>query len=139
MLNATIRYHLSTYPGSPTITELQANLYVDDRLTGCDYEHEVYIRATEALDILKTAGLSLTKWCSNGSFASARLQSFNDKISGSDVLKVLGLSWNASTDEFLVAGKDFVVGLCLIKWVVLGFIARLFEPLGVIFPFTITA
>ena len=39
------------------------------------------------------------------------MQSFNDKISGSDVLKVLGLSWNASTDEFLVAGKDFVVGL----------------------------
>ena len=60
LLNATIRYHLSTYPGSPTITELQSNLYVDDWLTGCDSKHEVYIRATEALDILKTAGFPLT-------------------------------------------------------------------------------
>ena len=68
LLNATIRYHLSTYPGSPIITEL---LYVDDWLTSCDSEHEVCIRAAEALDILKTAGFPLTKWCSNGSFANA--------------------------------------------------------------------
>ena len=102
---------------APLLSQLQSNLYVDDWLT--DSEHEVYIRATEALDILKTAGFPLTKWCSNGSFANARLQSCNDKISGSDVLKVLGLSWNASTDEFLVA--------------------RLFDLLGLIFPFIITA
>ena len=40
LLNAAIRYHLSTYPGPHTITELQSNLYVDDCLAGCDSEHE---------------------------------------------------------------------------------------------------
>ena len=46
----------------------------------------VYIKAAEARDILKTPGFPLTKWCSNGSFANAQLQSFNDKMSCCDVL-----------------------------------------------------
>ena len=91
----------------------ESSVYVDDWLTGSDSEPEVYMRAAEARDILKIAGFSLTKWCSNGSFAYNRLQSFNGTILCTDVRKVLGLSWNAITDDFLVAGKGFAVELCL--------------------------
>ena len=55
LVNATIRYHLSTYPGFPTITELQSNLYVYVWLTGRDSEPEVNMRVAETRYILKTA------------------------------------------------------------------------------------
>ncbi|XP_064650056.1 uncharacterized protein LOC135501732 [Lineus longissimus] len=41
LLNATIKHHLSKYPKSRAVVELEDNLYVDDLLTGADFDNEV--------------------------------------------------------------------------------------------------
>ncbi|XP_064650936.1 uncharacterized protein LOC135502211 [Lineus longissimus] len=40
LLNATVRHHISLYPKSKAIEELEENLYVDDWVTGADTDDE---------------------------------------------------------------------------------------------------
>jgi hypothetical protein len=40
LLNATIKHHLSRYPESRAVSELNENLYVDDWLSGADFGDE---------------------------------------------------------------------------------------------------
>ena len=66
LLNATIKYHLDTYPASNSVVqELQENLYVDDLLTGADSDAEGCDMIREADAIMNGAGMTFSKWSSD--------------------------------------------------------------------------
>ena len=113
LLNATIKHHLSKFPSTRVIKELQDNLYVDDWLTGADSESEACRMFTEARSVMLKAKMSLAKW-------------------ESESVKVLGMKWLPSIDCFSFDGLEIPDGLKVTKRTILSFIARLFDPLGVL-------
>ena len=130
ILNATIKCHLAKFENSRVVKELRENLYVDDWLSGANSESEAKCMVEEALNVMKQAGMDLAKWESNQSFVV-------DKSEPSDYVKVLGLGWQSREDCFTFNGFEVDSTLRLTKRVVLSVIARLFDPLGFLNPFTI--
>ena len=121
LLNATVQHHLSLFPASRTVTELQQNLYVDDFLSGCDFVEETCQMIHEACDVMSQGCMTLTKWSSNSTEVADVLQrEFKGKHLDDDSIKVLGLYWLASSDCFMFHAAVPPEGLCLTKRVVLS-------------------
>ena len=140
LLNATIKHHLETYPKTKVVTELLNNLYVDDWLTGADSDAEGCDMIQEADVIMKKAGMSFSKWSSNSPVVAEMLHhQFRDKYLTAETVKVLGMRWSAQSDSFSFDCVSIPDGLIVTKRVVLSFIARLFDPLGLVTPFIMMA
>jgi len=141
LLNATIKYHLQSYPDTEVVKELKENLYVDDWLSGADTAEEACEKFKEAQSILAEAGFPLSKWHSNCKLFATK---FNDKIDHGDEhesTKVLGMKWLSLSDQFVFKGIDLDLETHLVstKRAILSLIARLFDPLGLISPFVMYA
>ena len=137
LLNATIKHHLDQYPTTRVVQELQTNLYVDDWLTDADSAPEGCDMLKEADNIMEKAGMSFNKWNSNNPVVVDLLhREFEDKYKESESVNVLGVRWSAGSDSFSFHCVAFPVGLVVTKRVVLSVIARLFDPLGMLTPFT---
>ena len=88
LLNATVQHHLSLFPASSTVTELQQNLYVDDFLSGCDFVEETCQMIYEACDVMSQGCMTLTKWSSNSTEVADVLQrEFKGKHLDDDSIK----------------------------------------------------
>ena len=139
LLNATIKFHLNKFCDSKVVTELKQNLYVDDWLTGADFQDEVAGMVTEAVTIMGKGGFPLAKWGSNSSVVNERIV----KSLGTDFpetfpsLKILGMSWSTGEDCFHFDTLSVDHGLWFTKRLVLSFIARIYDPLGFLNPFVI--
>jgi hypothetical protein len=134
LLNATIKYHLGKCEPSNVVKELSDNLYVDDWLTGADHTQEVSNMYEEAEKIMAKAGMKLAKWNSNSRAIREFVADSNENS-----IKVLGVLWSLQTDCFSFAGLELPSDLVVTKRAVLSVIARIFDPLGFMLPFTITA
>ena len=130
LLCATIRHHLAQYPQSMVVTELTENLYMDDWMSGCDSEALAQQMFHRAKEIMSEAGMTLAKWTSNS-------LKFADKVA--ETTKVLGMQWTTDPDYFSFEGVQVPSSLCLTKRGILSLISRLFDPLGLLNPFTIRA
>ena len=140
LLNATVQHHLSLFPASRTVIELQQNLYVDDFLSGCDFVEETCQMIHEACDVMSQGCMTLTKWSSNSTEVADVLQrEFKGKHLDDDSIKVLGVYWLASSDCFMFHAAVPPEGLCLTKRVVLSWLSRLFDPLGLAAPYIMQA
>ena len=138
LLNATVKYHLSTVPQSQVTQELNANLYVDDLLSGSDSHEEACSFIHEASAVMNQASLPLVKWGSNSEVVAELLhQEFHDKYVDDDVIRVLGMKWLANEDCFSFDGIHIPENLLITKRVIL--ISRLFDPLGFVSPFIMQA
>ena len=95
LLNATIKLDLNKFCDSKIVPELKQNLYVDDWLTGADFQDEAADMVTEDVTIMGKGGFPLAKWGSNSSVVNERIV----KNLGTDFpetfpsLKILGMSW----------------------------------------------
>ena len=127
---AVIRHHLSRYPPSRVVEALQDDLYVDDFLSGADSGSETKTLQTEATEVMAGGGFLMGKWES-----SLLLE---DKVSP-DHKKTLGLSWSPRSDSFSFRGVDIDVPVTVTKRVVLSLLARVFDPLGLVLPVTVSA
>ena len=136
LLMATIKHHLSQQPQSHVVSELEQNLYMDDWLSGCDQEETVVSMFNEANQLMSSAGMTFAKWGSNHINLSER---FGTPLNPTGTHKVLGMKWVPGADVFAFDGLDTSDTLCLTKRVVLSLISRLFDPLGLLHPFTIRA
>ena len=138
LLNATIKYHLKFQKRTLVVEELNNNLYVDDWLTGANDLQEADLKFKEAKQILEKAGMTLIK-CSkpNLEFSEGTLT----EAIINDATKVLGLKWYMDRDCFSFEGlvTHPPTNLVHTKRTVLSLIARLFDPLGFITPYTMTA
>ena len=140
LLNATIKHHLSRYPTSRVVEELREDLYVDDLISGCDDDYEACDFIREADIIMSGAAMNLSKWASNSEAVGSVLNlEFGDRAMVGEVHKVLGMGWSAAADSFGFHGVTIQPDLCITKRVVLSCIQRLFDPLGLLTPFTIIA
>ncbi|KAG1682986.1 hypothetical protein GQR58_010380 [Nymphon striatum] len=139
LLNATIRHHLSKYPPSDVVTELRDNLYVDDLISGADTDIEACQIFEEARGIFGAAQFSLSQWTSNSPIVLDRfLQEFGSKQTNRRVNRVLGLKWKSQSDVFTFDSIGMIDGLSVTKRVVLSFLARLYDPLGMAAPVVMT-
>jgi len=137
LLSATIRHHLALCPPSFVTSELADNLYVDDFLSGADTESEARALFTEANRVMDKAGMRLAKWSSNDS--SVIGGSVGESSPSSPYKKVLGVTWSPTKDDITFVGVDLPEPMSCSKRVLLSFIARVFDPLGFILPFTVSA
>ena len=159
LLNGTIRHHLSQYLCSHKefISKFLDDLYVDDTTSGCASVSEGKKFFFNASNILKAGAFELRKWKSN----DPQLQAFFDEQSdvhpqpaaGDDITfsqtqlgtsdshqnRVLGVSWDTKSDEFVF---DFqgIVSLArttvMTKRNVLRLSASIYDPLGFLCPIT---
>ena len=135
LLNATIKHHSNTFQEIPVILELQENLY--DWLSGADSEKEACDMCFEAKEIMAKASMPLAKWTSNSQVVSDKIyQEISAKhLIPGESIKVLGTKWIAKNDTFSFDGVEVPIDIISTKRIVLSFIARLFDPLGLLNPF----
>ena len=137
LLNATIKFHLSKFEEDKTIRELKQNLYVDDWLSGADDEKELMEMMVKSEQILKEGSFPLTKWASNSPQVREKLKRLSE-CDQKETQKVLGMVWNTAADCFLFETCHEVSGLLFTKRKLLGLIARQFDPLGLLTPYTVS-
>ena len=141
LLIAMVKYHLNKYGQSRVVEEMRDNFYMDDLLTGADDIDQACKMQKTASTIMSEASMELCKWNSNSLTVKERVQKdFSDGVMPqSDTTKILGLRWNPTADVFEFMGYPFPKDVVVTKRLVLSLLSRIFDPLGFLGPFTITA
>ncbi|GFO46524.1 transposon tf2-9 polyprotein [Plakobranchus ocellatus] len=136
ILNAVIKLHLERYEKGRTIAELMTNLYVDDWLTGSVCGDQLLGMMARLKEVLQQGGFPLTKWTSNSSKVKEILhRPFTDP--DETVQKILGLTWCTGEDCFKFETAPQISEIYT-KRSLLGLMARQFDPLGLLTPFTVS-
>jgi hypothetical protein len=139
LLNATIRHHLARQTPSVVVDELKANLYVDDWLSGADTVEEASRMFVDARAIMAEAAMPLVKWQSNSHSLLDVVSQETGRCLLSEQNKILGVRWCPEADAFSFDGSSIPDDLMPTKRVVLSCIMRLYDPLGLMLPFVMTA
>lgn len=134
LLGGTIQYHLATHH-SDVAEKLANSIYVDNVVSGVYTDDEAAAFYRESKGIFQLASMNLREYASN-SQPFYDLLSKEDKI-GNQLVKVLGLIWNTSTDKFSM--KTPSMDKAVTKRGVLQTIGSIYDPLGLITPVTFSA
>ncbi|GBM08426.1 hypothetical protein AVEN_240591-1, partial [Araneus ventricosus] len=143
LLHATIKLHLKKYEHLYKRTCAVLNeLYVDNLITGAYCIEEAALISKEATGILSEANMNLRQWTTN---SPPLLEMWNEtdlecRQSDSDIpLKVLGLIWDNKNDTLKIALNQMqqLSDKIATKRVVLSACGMLFDPLGLLTPFTV--
>uniref|UniRef100_A0A6P7H6S0 Uncharacterized protein LOC114347780 n=1 Tax=Diabrotica virgifera virgifera TaxID=50390 RepID=A0A6P7H6S0_DIAVI len=130
-------------PDLPVASSILLNdTYVDD-VTGRDSLQDSVVAIKELISLLNRGGFELHKWASNApqlfSLADIPLDSILQQSFSFDLdqlsLKVLGLGWNPTTDNFFY--KILPLQASCTKRNLLSQIARIFDPYGILNPVTL--
>ncbi|XP_045503978.1 uncharacterized protein LOC123700709 [Colias croceus] len=130
----------------PVASEITKNdYYIDDLMTGCDTLQEAKIIYNEMNKLMKSGGFTLQKWSSNckellkyiGEDNKEKEESMLIKVD--NMVKVLGISWNRSSDRFVYSINLPEIKFPITKRQVLSNIAQMFDPMGWIAPVIIVA
>ena len=97
MLFATLHHHLQQHD-TPLAQNIQANLYVDNVVSGCETEEQAIQYLEEARSLLSSAGFNLRAWTSNCESLNKNAQE-GGIASDSHLANILGLQWNTRTDQ----------------------------------------
>jgi len=148
--------HGQEYPVA--VETVQNKIYVDDAIASKPTEEEISVLASQLQELLAHAGMKICKFYTNSKKALLRIP---EELRAKQVLftddeiifennKILGLTWNAETDclQFVSRFKNLHEwnsrkGLTTVKhWtkrLILKASASIYDPLGLISPFTIIA
>ncbi|XP_064461641.1 uncharacterized protein LOC135371581 [Ornithodoros turicata] len=148
LLAATLRHHLDNVKGhfQRTARHIVNSFYVDDLLTGSSTVDGAITIYNDASSILQEAGMNLRKWISNAEevrkqFGEQDTNSRQERtLSCREDRKVLGILWDTYGDTLKVSGKRMLedgVALISSKRGILSAAAKLFDPLGMLSPFSI--
>lgn len=117
------------------------DFYMDDLMTGCQTEDEAKDIYHQMDELMKAGGFELQKWTSNNDHVlkvieeEKRTADQSIPVELSNLVKVLGISWNRMNDQF-----EYSVRLPeenqqpITKRRVLSDISRLYDPMGWIAP-----
>ncbi|GFT55541.1 integrase catalytic domain-containing protein [Trichonephila clavipes] len=103
-----------------------SDCYMDDILSGSESIEEVIELQHQLIEMFKTAGMHLHKWCGNLPEITSNLQEY--AFLESDETKALGIIWNPKLDCFLFRIEQ-QRPTSFTKRMVLSTIARIFDPL----------
>lgn len=122
---------------------IRNHFYVDDLLTGADSEDELIENRAAIHKKLLEAKFPLRKYSSNSkSLLSALPQELLEAnptiyLSDSKCVNTLGIKWNPTSDFIDIAINPEPLSTQLTKRKILSFIAKQFDPLGLLSPITI--
>ena len=120
-------------------------MYVDDALDSCETVPEAKDLQKQTTELLSEAGFPLRKWMSNEVEVIEDIP-FQDRLPGLEIqnsnlptVKTLGVSWQANRDVFTFQVTPPPLSELSTKRNVLSSIAKLFDPMQILSPFTIRA
>ena len=144
-LQRTARDNAKFYPeAAKAVLE---NFYMDDYLDSVESPEKAINRSKELVHLLHLGGFKLTKFVSN-------VQNLADRIDGSpqstepkvivscqeDSSHVLGLKWDHTNDTLVVSrGTSCAITKSLTQRLVLSLVSKVFDPIGLVAPFTVGA
>ena len=142
LLGATLRHHLDKQKDDWVADDLKNSMYMDNVLSGVsdDEDAEHYYRHSRQL--LASAGMNLRQWTTNSSKLKEKLVAENTITT--DKPKVLGLEWDSNADTISFPLTKVVSEAKALhdqptKRNVLSIAAKVFDPLGLLEPFTVRA
>jgi len=138
MLYATLYHHLQHYNTSLSC-DIQANLYVDNIVSGCDTESAETQYYNQARVIMSEAKLNLRSWVSNSTQLSSLTHQENTADSTTPA-NVLGIHWHTDIDNISLIPKTTMDASNLTtKREILQDSSKVFDPLGLAVPVTVRA
>ncbi|XP_043488608.1 uncharacterized protein LOC122515358 [Polistes fuscatus] len=122
---------------------IRRDFYVDDLLTGADSIAEVREIRDQVNQVLAKAGFKLHKWAAN---SGKILPHIPEKVDSKQILnlnkegdiRALGVLWDPSDDSFQYSVPIAAPVHRITKRVILASVAKVFDPLGLIGPVTVT-
>ena len=133
LLSATIKYHLQQRD-TLIAKLLLRDTYVDNVITRVNSLEEAKLLYTEAQKLFNSASMNLREWASNSQLFMVFVP-HEDRVSELDHQRILGINWNAMTDELYVSRPLLQKLPCVqTKRKVLQIIASIFDPLGYFAP-----
>ena len=144
-LQRTARDNVTQYPEA-TKAVLE-NFYMDDYLDSVESPERALKRSKELVQLLHLGGFKLTKFVSNVPNLADRIvgshHSTEPKVIASskeESSHVLGLKWNLNNDTLVVSrGTSSTVTKSLTQRLVLSLVSKVFDPIGLVAPFTVGA
>ncbi|XP_045458533.1 uncharacterized protein LOC123668885 [Melitaea cinxia] len=123
------------------------DFYVDDLLSGCESVEQGLKLYNEMNAMLSKGGFKLHKWSSNSNTMLESIKGVNsneETIEGihlklDNVLKILGITWDRSSDSFVYSVNLPEMQQPVTKRKILADVARLYDPLGWIAPTIVLA
>ena len=131
------------------VTLLGKDLYVDDLLSSVPSENQAIEIRTQAQNLLDRGGFHMRKWISNSEKVmesipegdqaqSTSVTVDDDSAEGRFTVKTLGMSWDAQRDVFTFHFRQPDIQQYTKRSVLRG-LATVFDPRGLISPFTVRA
>ncbi|XP_059225962.1 uncharacterized protein LOC131998022 [Stomoxys calcitrans] len=121
---------------------IEEDFYMDDLLTGADTIEECLQLRFKISRHLEGYGFHLRKWCSNNEHIvkSSKEDKENEIININETtnVKTLGLQWKPKEDEFRFKISEYPAESTT-KRLALSYLAKIFDPLGLLTPVIITA
>ena len=144
-LQRTAQDNVNQYPEA-TKAVLE-NFYMDDYLDSVQSPERALKRSKELGHLLHLGGFKVTKFVSNVPNLADRIdgspQSTEPKVFASskeESSHVLGLKWDHNNDTLVVSrGTSSTVTKSLTKRLVLSLVSKVFDPIGLVAPFTVGA
>ncbi|XP_040150840.1 uncharacterized protein LOC120893181 [Anopheles arabiensis] len=121
------------------------DFYVDDLLTGTDDLSEAIVIQRQISDMLNSAGFTLKKWASNRTEALKNVPSEDVAVQlthdwkSSKQVSTLGIVWEPATDTVRFRIEIPPTTPSMTKRLILSYIAKIFDPLGLLGPTIIIA
>ncbi|XP_036339778.1 uncharacterized protein LOC118749114 [Rhagoletis pomonella] len=139
LLASTIRNHFdeSLKSNSLLCEKLKASFYVDDLIFSEPTKEAAMHVAKQAQTVMEAAKFNLRKWNSND--VDVRRELSTEEV-GMAEQKILGLAWCTVNDKISVDVKscnDYIQTLRATKRNVLKAMAKIYDPLGLLGPFTV--
>ena len=137
MLYAALYHHLQCY-NTPLSHDIQANLYVDNIVSGCETELAATQYYKQARVIMSEAKFNLRSWVLNSSQLSLIKRQENTADSTVPA-NVLGVHWHTDTDKLSLVPKNTTLATInlITTREVLQNSSKVFDPLGLAAPVTI--
>ena len=143
ILQTHAQEHSATYPSAAVTVD--NSMYVDDVLDSCETVEEARKLRQQLSELVGGAGFKLRKWSSNEVSVIEDIPP-EDRLSSLEITgallptqKTLGVLWKADKDVFSFQAKAVEPCKTPTKRNVLSGIARLFDPLQFLAPFTVRA
>ncbi|PFX32652.1 hypothetical protein AWC38_SpisGene2517, partial [Stylophora pistillata] len=136
LLAATIKNHL-TKAGTPIAHQIADNMYVDNMITDVETSTQADELYEEAKTLFQSASMNLGEWASN---SSEFLQNIPEcDRTSAETVKVLGTSWNLTTDTIFINGCHNLSSNVNTKREALQSVSRIYDPLGLFSPAKLNA